>query len=90
MTIHFHVLGLKVSGTLLPLLPLLSCMFKHRESLYIVLHGLLFGVLGLLVISFYVSYRAVGIPVSHIQTYIVYPVRGEFLKVEHRPLWREL
>jgi len=36
-------------------------VFKYRSNLYLVLHGLLIGVLGLLLISFYVSYRAVGL-----------------------------
>jgi len=59
------------------------CIIKHRDNLYLSLHGQLFGVLGLFVFLFYVSYRAVGLPVSSIQTYNIYPVMGEFLNVEH-------
>jgi len=39
------------------------CISKYRSNLYLVLYGLLFGVLGMLVISFYVTYRAVGLAI---------------------------
>jgi len=48
------------------------------DNLYLILHGQLFSLSGLFVIFFYVSYRAVGLPMSSIQTYNVYPVGGEF------------
>ena len=64
-----------MSSTVLPIVPVLSWPGAYLGNLYLVLHGQLFGVLCL---SFFMCYRAVGLPMQSIQTYNVYPVRGEF------------
>ena len=69
------MLKLKVSSTVLPIVPVLSWPGACLGNLYLVLHGQLYGVL---CFSFFMYYRAVGIPMPSIQTYNVYPVRGEF------------
>ena len=58
LTINFHVLRFKVSSTVLQLVPVLSWPGAYLGNLYLVLHGQLFGVLCL---SFFIYYRAVGL-----------------------------
>jgi hypothetical protein len=80
-----------VNGTVLPVVPVLSWLgaYLSTDNLYLVLRGLLFGVLGLLVISFYVSCRAVDFQCQAFR-HAMYILLGVSFEMWNRLLWREL